>query len=164
MNIRIADIVNDSIVDGPGIRLTIFVQGCTHKCRNCHNPSTHDLNGGKVIEISEILKSIDENILLDGVTFSGGEPLLQVQPLAELAEEIKKRNLNLIVYTGYTWEEIIKNKKKYINLLKYVDFLIDGLFVEQLKSLELNFKGSSNQRTIDVQKSLNCGDIVLYEF
>jgi len=163
MLLRIAGIVNDSIVDGPGLRLTIFVQGCKRNCYNCHNPQTHDLNGGKLIDIEEIIKMIDKNILLDGVTFSGGEPFLQTIPLTIFAKKIKERNLNLIVYTGFKWEELIKDEQN-IKLLKYVDYLIDGEFINSLKSLELNFKGSSNQRVIDVQKSLYSNDIFEYEF
>jgi len=163
MFLRIAGIVNDSIVDGPGLRLTIFVQGCKRNCYNCHNPQTHDLNGGRLIDAEEIIKMIDKNVLLDGVTFSGGEPFLQTVPLIFLAKKIKERKLSLIVYTGFKWEELIKYEQN-IKLLNYVDYLIDGEFINSLKSLELNFRGSSNQRIIDVQKSLHSNNIFEHEF
>ena len=98
MKLRLFGCVNDSIVDGPGLRYTIFVQGCYHNCLGCHNPESHDVNGGYLKDIEEILKEIDENPLLDGVTLSGGEPMLQVEALIELSKEIKKRNLNIVLY------------------------------------------------------------------
>lgn len=164
MELKIANIVNDSIVDGPGLRLTVFVQGCVHNCKGCHNPQTHDLNGGKTVDTSYILKTFFENPLLDGITFSGGEPFLQPKPLGIIAKEIKEKGFNVIAYTGFTWEKLIENKEKYINLLKYVDILIDGPFVQELKSYDLDFKGSSNQRAIDVSASLAKNKIILYNF
>lgn len=164
MKLRIADIVNDSIVDGPGLRLTIFVQGCPHRCRGCHNPQTHDINGGRIVDVDEIVEIIKENPILDGVTFSGGEPFLQTEPLEELSLKVKKLGLSVIAYTGFTWEELMKDKEKYIGLLKNIDFLIDGPFILELKSYELVFKGSSNQRTIDVGKSLLENKVIEYIF
>ena len=164
MDLRIADIVNDSIVDGPGLRLTVFTQGCVHNCKNCHNPSTHDLNGGKIVDTDFIINKFFENPLLDGITFSGGEPFLQPKPLSVIAKAIKEKGFNVIAYTGYTWEKLIEEKEKYIDLLKYTDIVIDGPFVDDLKSYDLHFRGSSNQRSIDVQKSLLENKIILYEF
>ncbi len=164
MDLRIADIVNDSIVDGPGLRLTVFTQGCVHNCKNCHNPSTHDLNGGKIVDTDFIINKFFENPLLDGITFSGGEPFLQPKPLSVIAKAIKEKGFNVIAYTGYTWEKLIEEKDKYIDLLKYTDIVIDGPFVDDLKSYDLHFRGSSNQRSIDVQKSLLENKIILYEF
>lgn len=164
MDLRIADIVNDSIVDGPGLRLTVFTQGCVHNCKNCHNPSTHDLNGGKIVDTDFIINKFFENPLLDGITFSGGEPFLQPKPLSVIAKAIKEKGFNVIAYTGYTWEKLIEEKEKYIDLLKYTDIVIDGPFVDDLKSYDLHFRGSSNQRSIDVQKSLLENRIILYEF
>lgn len=163
MKLRIADIINDSIVDGPGIRLTVFTQGCKHNCKGCHNPATHNLNDGRLIEIKEILAMIDKNPLLDGVTLSGGEPFLQAEPLAELCFEIKKRGLNIICYTGYTWEALMKDSEKNMKLIELLDYIIDGPFIEEQKSLMLNFRGSSNQRIIDVKDSLEQGKVIIKE-
>ena len=108
MNIRIAGTVNDSIVDGNGLRYTVFVQGCPHHCKGCHNPQTHSFDGGKEVSISDLFDAITSNTLLDGVTFSGGEPFAQANPLIELADLIKQStNLNIVTYTGYTFEEIV---------------------------------------------------------
>ncbi|MDR2899822.1 MAG: radical SAM protein, partial [Clostridiales bacterium] len=111
MLIRISGIVNDSAVDGPGLRLTVFAQGCKHGCYGCHNPQTHDLNGGYFIDTGEIVDKIRKNPLLDGVTFSGGEPFLQVKEFTQLAQSIRQTGLklNIMAYTGYTWEELILN-------------------------------------------------------
>lgn len=159
MKIRINGVVNDSIVDGPGLRYTIFTQGCPHHCTGCHNPETHDANGGYDMEISKIMDEIKENPLLSGVTFSGGEPFLHIDELSFLANEIKKRNLHLIIYTGFTWEEIIKNSSM-LKLAKLSDLIIDGKFVEQERSLNIKFRGSKNQRIIHTLKSLETGGIV----
>lgn len=164
MKLRIANIVNDSIVDGPGLRLTVFVQGCIHNCKGCHNPSTHDINGGTIVDSDDILNKFFENPLLDGITFSGGEPFLQPEPLSVIAKEIKEKGFNVIVYTGFLWEKLMEDKEKYMCLLKYTDVLIDGPFIEEQKSYELEFKGSKNQRTIDVNKSLIENNVVLYNF
>ena len=112
MTLRINGIVNDSIVDGEGIRLTIFTQGCPHHCPHCHNPQTHDFKGGYDIEIKKIISMMKENLLLDGITLSGGEPMEQADTCAILAEEAKKMGLNVWVYTGYTWEELQKESQK----------------------------------------------------
>ena len=104
-----AGVVSESIVDGPGIRFTLFVQGCPHKCEGCHNPQTHDFSGGKDDDTDAILERILENPLLDGVTFSGGEPFCQAKPLADLAMKIKAAGLDVISYSGYTIEYLIKH-------------------------------------------------------
>jgi anaerobic ribonucleoside-triphosphate reductase activating protein len=163
MNIRIAGTVNDSIVDGNGLRYTIFVQGCPHHCKGCHNPQTHPFDGGKEVSISDLFETITSNTLLDGVTFSGGEPFAQAKPLVELADLVKQNtNLNIVTYTGYTFEDIItSNNPDWIALLNSTDILIDGKFIEDLKSYELRFRGSSNQRYIDVKQSLLQHKVVL---
>lgn len=163
MNIRIAGTVNDSIVDGNGLRYTIFVQGCPHHCKGCHNPQTHSFDGGKEVSISDLFETITSNTLLDGVTFSGGEPFAQAKPLVELADLVKQNtNLNIVTYTGYTFENIItSNNPDWIALLNSTDILIDGKFTEDLKSYELRFRGSSNQRYIDVKQSLLQHKVVL---
>ncbi len=147
--IRIAGIVRESIVDGPGIRFTIFSQGCPHKCYGCHNESTHDFQGGYDCESSKILAEIDKNPLLTGVTFSGGEPFCQAKEFYELGLEIKARGLDLVAYSGYTLEELQSLAKKdedIKKLLSLVDYLIDGPFVLEQKDLTLEFRGSKNQR------------------
>jgi len=161
MKLRIADIIDDSIVDGPGLRLAVFVQGCKHNCPGCHNPQTHDVNGGREVDTSYVLERFFQNPLLDGITFSGGEPFLQSAPLSLIAEKIKEKGFNVIIYTGFVWEELIANKD-YMSLLKYADILIDGPFIQELKSYDLDFKGSSNQRTINVAESLLSGKVVLW--
>lgn len=165
MNLRIAGTVNDSIVDGPGIRFTIVTQGCPHRCKGCHNPQTHDLYGGKIVTIDNLIIQIQSNPLLDGVTFSGGEPFLQAESLAELGKYIHAHtSLNIVTYTGYTFEELLSVSnvdKACMRLLEESDILIDGLFIESEKSYELRFKGSSNQRCINVKDSLLQNKIVL---
>lgn len=165
--LRLAGVIRESIVDGPGIRLVIFTQGCPHHCEGCHNPQTHDFNGGYISNPENILKVIDQNPLLKGVTFSGGEPFMQAEALAELAVEIHRRNLDILTYSGFTFEEILESVDKHPDrkkLLEQTDYLIDGKFMLELKSLNLQFRGSSNQRIIDVKKSLEMGKVVEITF
>ena len=157
--LRICGIENDSIVDGPGIRLAVFVQGCPHRCKGCHNPQSHDMNGGYIMTDTEILEMVKANPLLDGVTFSGGEPFCQATALAELAKEIHKLGLNIMTYTGYEYEELLKSAD-FMPLLVQTDILVDGKFEEDKKSIDLVFKGSSNQRIIDVKASLGKGQVI----
>lgn len=156
MELRIAGTVNDSIVDGPGIRFTVFVQGCPHNCKGCHNPQTHDFSGGTLTTTEELLDKIKSNPLLDGVTFSGGEPFCQSEALSELGKEIKKLGLNIVTYTGYTFEQLYNDRteRHWHELLEVTDVLIDGPFILEQKDWEIKFRGSSNQRYIDCQKSL----------
>ena len=163
--LRIAGIEPESFVDGPGIRMTIFTQGCHHNCPGCQNPQTHDFNGGREIDIEEIVSMLDDNPLLDGVTFSGGDPMDQAEALIPLARIIKERGLNLVIFTGYTYErlmELAAGRPGFTELLSYADILIDGPFIMAKKSLEIKFRGSSNQRIIDVPKSLVEGRVVLH--
>lgn len=167
MDLRIAGTVNDSIVDGPGFRFTIFTQGCPHHCEGCHNPHTHDFNGGEVKTTEEITQKILENPLLDGVTFSGGEPFCQAKPLCEIARAVKGKGLNIVTYTGYTFEKLVEEATEengWRNLLELTDYLVDGPFVLAKRSLALHFRGSSNQRVINVKKSLDSGEIVIEEW
>ncbi len=150
--IRIASIAKESIVDGPGFRFVVFVQGCKKRCHGCHNPSTHDMGGGYLMDKSEILAMICENPLLDGVTLSGGEPFLQPIELSELAKECQQRGLDVVTYTGYRWEEL-HNIEGSDKLLAHTDYLVDGEYESAKRSLELRFRGSSGQRVIDVAKS-----------
>ena len=164
--IRIAGVVRESIVDGPGLRFAVFCQGCPHGCKGCHNVATHDFLGGYDCEIQKILDAIDRNPLLDGVTFSGGEPLCQPEAFYKLAVEIKKRNLNIMTYTGYTYEELLEMGEKdhwITDLLSLTDLLVDGRFVEEERDLTLLFRGSRNQRVIDMNLTRERGEAVLAE-
>ena len=155
--IRIAGVVKESIVDGPGLRYVIFTQGCNHKCEGCHNPQTHDFNGGYEESIENFLNDINENPLLKGVTLSGGEPFEQAVVICVLCDMLKEKNLDIVTYTGYTFEELLKgaNKKnQWFSLLERTDILIDGRFVLSKRSLALPFRGSSNQRIIECKESL----------
>lgn len=161
MKIRIAGLVNDSIVDGPGLRLTVFTQGCPHHCPGCHNPQSHDFSGGELRDTKEILEIMRDNILLDGVTLSGGEPFAQPEACTEIAKAAHEAGLNVWCYTGYLYEELIKGCPEWLELLKNVDVLVDGPFVMSLRTLDARFRGSSNQRILDVPRSLKTGKMVL---
>lgn len=162
MKIRIADIVQDSIVDGRGVRMTIFTQGCPHHCVGCHNPHTHDPNGGREVEITEIFDQMRSNPMLDGITFSGGEPFEQIEAIKHIAHEAHRLRLDVWCYTGWTWEEIMLDPRKR-GLLAYIDVLVDGRFIHDQRSLSLKWRGSANQRIIDVPESLFAGKIVMLE-
>lgn len=162
--IRIAGYETESIVDGPGIRFVVFTQGCSHNCEGCHNPDTHNFSGGNLVEIDNIINMIKSNPLLDGITISGGEPFEQPLQAGVLANKVKNLGLNVITYTGYTFEEILlkmKTFKDYEKLLLSTDILIDGCFDISKKDLTLPFRGSANQRIIDVRKSLESKAVVL---
>ena len=164
MRISLSGVTGDSIVDGPGLRLTIFTQGCLHHCPGCHNPQTHDPEGGSWADTEDILAAAAENPLLDGITLSGGDPFLQPVPCLALAEGAHKIGLNVWTYTGYTWEALWEeNAPEKIALLKETDVLVDGPFLLAERSLELRFCGSRNQRLIDVKKSLAESKVVLWE-
>ena len=164
--LKIAGIIDESIVDGPGIRYVVFVQGCPHRCEGCHNEQTHDFQGGAYVHLSQLLKEIDADPLITGVTFSGGEPFCQPEPLSVLAGEVKRRGLDLMVYSGYTWEELnlmAAENAAVRRLLDTADRLIDGRFVLAERDLELAFRGSRNQRYIDLVKTRAEGRIVLVD-
>lgn len=166
MEIRLSGIVEESIVDGPGIRYTVFVQGCPHHCEGCHNPQTHPFDGGYITDTDDLFNKIMENPLLDGVTFSGGEPFCQAKPLAELGRRLKDQGMSVISYSGYTVEKLIEESNDdngYMELLNTIDYLVDGRFVLALKSYECRFRGSTNQRIIDVKKTLEEGHAVCCE-
>ena len=164
MRISLSGVTGDSIVDGPGLRLTIFTQGCLHHCPGCHNPQTHDPEGGSWADTEDILAAAAENPLLDGITLSGGDPFLQPVPCLALAEGAHKIGLNVWTYTGYTWEALWEeNAPEKIALLKETDVLVDGPFLLAERSLELRICGSRNQRLIDVKKSLAEDKVVLWE-
>ena len=164
--IQLAGVVRESIVDGPGIRFVVFCQGCPHLCPGCHNPVTHDFSGGYPCEVEKIIKAIDENPLLDGVTFSGGEPACQPKAFLNLAKQIRERGLNIIMYSGFTLEQLTKMGKTDValaELLAHIDYLIDGRYEEALRDLTLPFRGSKNQRIIDMKETRNTGEIITLE-
>ena len=157
MKIRIAGIEPESTVDGEGVRFAIFMQGCLRRCKGCHNPETHALNGGRFIDTSEIISAVRSNPLLDGITLTGGEPFLQIDAVNEIARGAIEWGLCGWGYTGFTYDEVQPH------WLKYIDVLVDGAYIENLRDLELQFRGSSNQRIIDVKKSLGQQRVVLKE-
>lgn len=160
---RIANYVQDSIVDGPGFRFTLFVQGCPHNCPGCHNPQTHDFSGGKEADTSEIIKALLSNPLTDGLTLSGGEPFAQAADCAAVAAAAREKGLNVWAYSGWTFEQLLaKNDEDIMKLLGLCDVLVDGPFILSQRSLELKWKGSRNQRVLDVPKSLERGEAVEY--
>ena len=162
LNLRIAGVIDESIVDGPGIRFVIFTQGCPHHCPGCHNPQTHDFSGGELVPISRILSDIQADPLISGVTLSGGEPFCQPEPLAELVRILKQGGKHIMAYSGYTWEQLRGKQDADIErLLAQCDVLVDGKFIESQKDMLLRFRGSRNQRLIDVQKSLQAEQVVL---
>lgn len=162
--VRIAGIVKESIVDGPGIRFVVFAQGCQHHCDGCHNPATHDFNGGNLVEIETIIDEMKKNPLLDGITFSGGEPFEQPEAFCELAKRSKALGYHVMAYTGYTYETLLEKKdQRRLQLLENTDLLVDGKFEMAKKSLMLKFRGSQNQRIIDVNKSHRENRLMLSE-
>ncbi|MBO8168088.1 MAG: anaerobic ribonucleoside-triphosphate reductase activating protein [Thermoanaerobacteraceae bacterium] len=166
MEVRIAGVVRESVVDGPGIRLVIFAQGCPHRCPDCHNPETHDPDGGKLETVDNLLEMVKSTLLIKGVTFSGGEPFYQAKAFAALGERIKAlgKGYDIVTYTGYIFEELLalsEINEDYYRLLQVTDLLVDGPFIREEKDLSLAFRGSRNQRLIDVSKSLQAGKAVL---
>lgn len=165
--ISLSGIVEESIVDGPGIRYVLFTQGCPHKCIGCHNPQTHDLNSGLSTEIDKIVNDINKNPLLKGITISGGEPFLQAKQLSKLISKLDRSKLDIMVYTGFEYEYLINNsndKNGFQDLIDSSDILIDGKFDINQKSDLLPFRGSANQRSIDCKKSIDSNNIILYNF
>ncbi|TQQ83139.1 anaerobic ribonucleoside-triphosphate reductase activating protein [Peptacetobacter hominis] len=168
MKIRLASKVTfDSIVDGPGLRAVVWTQGCTHNCMGCHNPQTHSLNGGFIEDTDNIVKEIKERKLQRGVTLSGGEPFLQPEAVEDIARKLKETGMDVWAFTGFKFEELLNpsNKNFFINkkLLKSIDVLVDGKFEIDKRDISLLFRGSSNQRVIDVKRSLKEKRVVLKE-
>ena len=166
--IRAADVIDESIVDGDGLRLVVFAQGCAHHCPGCHNPSALPFEGGYLTDNETILEKIRKNPLLDGITFSGGDPFFQIGSFASLAKAVNEYivpsnpDFTIMAYTGYTLEELFQDIKRYLPLLEQIDILVDGPYMASRKSLDLSFMGSSNQRILDVKKSLLALKPVLY--
>ena len=161
-----ADLQSDSIVDGPGLRTVIWTQGCPHHCKGCQNPQTWDFEGGGLVPIKDVLEAINELECQTGITFSGGDPMAQPEACNEIAKYCKEKGYNIWVYTGYTYEELMKLSKTkpiYKKFLSNIDVLVDGRFVLAERDLSLLFRGSRNQRLIDVQKTLATGEITLFD-
>lgn len=167
MKIRLAAYLQpDSIVDGEGIRTVIWTQGCPHQCLGCHNPETHDMDGGALVELQEVYEIIDNLEGQDGITFSGGDPFMQPKECSLIAKYAKSKGLNIWAYSGYTFEHLLlmsESKKDILDFLNEIDVLIDGKFELRNKSYNCIFRGSSNQRIIDVKKSLKKKKVVLVE-
>ena len=157
----LSGIISDSIVDGPGIRTTIFCQGCPHHCPGCHNPETWAFGCGTPMEEEWLLEIVQSNPLCRGVTFSGGEPFAQAAGFAKLARLLKQRGYEVASYSGYTFEALLHGTPEQRELLQTIDILIDGPLIQAEKSLELAFRGSRNQRILDVPKSLAAGEAVV---
>ncbi|BDR74426.1 anaerobic ribonucleoside-triphosphate reductase activating protein [Clostridium tetani] len=164
--LQVAGFLDNSLANGKGLRSVLFLSGCNHKCKGCHNLIMQDFKYGDRVKIDEIIDRVKGNIpIIRGVTFSGGEPLEQAENLARLASMIKKENLNIWCYTGYEFEYILDNMNKingWKNLIENIDILVDGTFQKDKNKPKLKYKGSSNQRIIDVQKSLIAKKIILY--
>ena len=164
--IRLAGIVRESIVDGPGIRFTVFCQGCPHGCPGCHNPESHDFSGGQDCSIDRLLEEIDKDPLLAGVTFSGGEPFCQPEGFLELAKGVKERGLNITSFSGYTFEQLedmAAENDAVRNLLDMTDILVDGPYIKAQRDLTLQFRGSGNQRVIDMNRTRAEGHVVIWQ-
>ncbi len=164
--LRLSGTVQDSIVDGPGIRYVVFVQGCPHHCPGCHNLHTHDFAAGYEAHPKELLGEIKSNPLAGGVTFSGGEPFCQPEALCVLGRMVKDEGKHLMIYSGYTYERLLEIGKKrpaVLGLLELADLLVDGPYLEEKRDLSLPYRGSANQRVIDLKKTKECGIVMLYQ-
>lgn len=161
---RIANFTYDSIVDGPGLRFVVFVQGCSHNCPGCHNPDTHDPDGGREVDVLHLVEEMMQDPLCEGLTISGGEPFDQAAETSRLALWAQLKDKTVWTYTGYRFEDLLKREDPFAgSLIRCSDVLVDGPFVQSMKSYEAKFRGSTNQRLIDVQKSLEEGKVVLWE-
>lgn len=156
--INVAGCVGDSIVDGPGLRFTVFAQGCSHNCPACHNPQTHAFGTGTDMTVEALLAQIQANPLTRGVTLSGGDPFFQAEGFAALAALLKQRGYEVAAYTGFTWEELMQSGTPAQKaLLAQLDILVDGRFILAQRNLDLRFRGSENQRILNVPASLAAG-------
>lgn len=159
--LKLAGIVPDSVVDGPGIRVVVFCQGCPHRCPGCHNSDTWDMEGGSAFSEEQLYEIVTSNPLSKAVTFSGGEPFAQAHEIAQAARRLKAQGYEIASYSGYTFEQLQNGTEAQKELLNVIDILIDGPFVLEEKSLNLNFRGSKNQRVLNVPKSLQENRAVL---
>lgn len=165
MAIRIADVESESIVDGPGFRFAVYTQGCPHACPGCHNPQTHAFEGGKLVEPERLMKLLESEPLNTGVTLTGGEPFCQAAELAKFARLARAAGYGVWAYSGYTYEALTGADAPdgAADLLDCVDVLVDGPFVQALSSYDAKWRGSTNQRVIDVKRSRAAGKAVLWE-
>jgi len=147
--LRIAGIIEESIVDGPGLRFVLFLQGCPIHCPGCQNPQTWDPDGGTMVSSAEILEKICADPIVHGVTFSGGEPFEQAAALLPLAGELKRRGYHLMAFSGHTLQQLLR-REDCLKLLELLDLLVDGPFIEEQRSLDLRFRGSRNQRILNI--------------
>lgn len=158
--IRVAGIVGESVTDGPGIRFVLFVQGCPRRCPGCHNPQTQCLNGGVLMNARDIMNQIARDPLVSGVTFSGGEPFLQAGKLLPIARECRRRGLNVMTYSGWTFEELLaQNDPAWNALIELSDVIVDGPYLQEYRSSSAKFRGSINQRLVNVALSLKTHSI-----
>lgn len=167
MNIRIAGEIPESIVDGPGIRYVVFTQGCPHHCVGCHNPETHDFTKGNLIDVDEICSHFTKHPYMSGLTISGGEPFSQKSAILSLIKGFKSiyPKKSILIYTGYTFEQLQAANDYEINeILSLADYLVDGPFIISKRDISLIFRGSSNQRIIDLKKTIATNQIVTKEF
>jgi len=165
--LRIAGFNAESVVDGPGLRFVIYAQGCPHRCPGCHNPETWDAQGGHEVTLDDLWARVEKNPLLRGITFSGGEPFMQARVCAILAARARAAGLDVVTYTGYTWEQLLvmaEDDPDVRALLTLSDYLIDGPYLAAQRSLSLPFRGSRNQRIIDVASSRAAGRVVELDF
>ncbi len=165
MKIRLAGVIRESIVDGPGIRFVVFTQGCKHGCKGCQNPETHDMDGGYLTDTQKIVDAVKQNKIIKGVTLSGGDPLFQPKATLDLCQKLKAEGYDIMIYTGYVFENLLKmNDEDILGILKLCDTLVDGPFILEKRSLSCRFRGSTNQRLIDVQASLEKGEVILRDW
>jgi len=165
MNLRLAGYQVDSIVDGPGVRLALFVQGCSHRCPGCHNPETHDPHGGSDVNLDQLIGLVTRCTGIEGVTISGGEPFEQATATAALAVKIVHQGLDLVIYSGYTFEELLAKRSNDRNVRTLLDagrLLVDGPFILDEQDLTLPYRGSRNQRLIDLPRSIKKGIAVVW--
>jgi len=163
--LRLSGLTSESLVDGPGLRYVIFTQGCPHRCPNCHNPTSWDMDTGKEFTVKEIIRILKKQKKIQGVTFSGGEPFLQAAGLTQIALAAHQLGLDVVTYSGFTYEELIEQGKDDINitaLLSASDLLIDGKYIDAKRNTSLPFRGSSNQRIIKIPETQKTGKIVVY--
>ncbi|WP_183279319.1 anaerobic ribonucleoside-triphosphate reductase activating protein [Clostridium fungisolvens] len=161
--IRLSGIIHESLVNGPGIRRVFFSQGCKHNCKECFNPETHSFDGGELRNMDELIEELKSNPIISGVTFSGGDPFEQADKFSYMAQRIKALGLNIWCYTGYKFEYILNNLKDneaWDKLINNIDVLVDGRFDVTLRDESIKYRGSSNQRVIDVKNSLSGGEII----
>jgi len=164
MIVRIAGFSQESVTDGPGLCSVLFFQGCHHACTGCHNPQSWGINKGEEIEIEDLIQRFQFTPLLSGFTFSGGEPFLQPEAAACIAEYVKSKELNLWIYTGYTWEELLSHLPEpgFQKLIRLADGIVEGPYRKELRDLSLPYRGSSNQRIILPEASLRQKQVVLW--